>query len=88
MPDPKYMPMDDPRRFENQIDRPSPSQRQLNFPMLPYSGRRMRPPDDSDEASQRMKNTAPKFAGGGMVKAGSPKVSAPCRDTKTLKCYK
>ena len=24
---------------------------------------------------------------GGMVKHGSPSVSAPCKDTKTLKCY-
>jgi hypothetical protein len=26
------------------------------------------------------------FSRGGMVKHGSPKVSAPCRDTKTVKC--
>jgi hypothetical protein len=29
----------------------------------------------------------PKYNTGGMVKAGSPKVTAPCADTKTLKCY-
>lgn len=26
------------------------------------------------------------YSKGGMVKAGSPKVSAPCGDTKTIKC--
>jgi hypothetical protein len=28
------------------------------------------------------------YAKGGMVKHGSPKVSAPCGDSKTVKCYK
>jgi len=27
------------------------------------------------------------YARGGMVKAGSPKVTAPCSDTKTIRCW-
>jgi hypothetical protein len=32
-------------------------------------------------------SAAPSYKKGGMVKAGSPKLSAPCGDTKTIKCY-
>lgn len=32
------------------------------------------------------KKAMPSFNCGGMVKAGSPAVTAPCRDSKTVKC--
>lgn len=36
--------------------------------------------------SSMKSNRSPSYSKGGMVKLGSPKVSAPCRDSKTLSC--
>jgi hypothetical protein len=44
--------------------------------------------DVDDYTAERGMNTrAGSYNKGGMVKVGSPKVSAPCKDTKTIKCY-
>jgi hypothetical protein len=48
--------------------------------------------DSINDASEKAKQYTPSYAKGGIVgpnrlKWGSPKVSAPCKDTKTIKCY-
>jgi len=45
------------------------------------------PTDTNLGGGSRMIGRAPTYNKGGMVKLGSPKVSAPCADTKTIKCY-
>jgi hypothetical protein len=42
--------------------------------------------DENLRANQKQRKGQLGYSRGGMVKAGSPKVSAPCRDTKTIKC--
>jgi hypothetical protein len=45
------------------------------------------PQDTNLGGGSRMIGRAPTYKKGGAVKLGSPAVSAPCKDTKTIKCY-
>jgi len=49
--------------------------------------REISPSDVNLGGGSRMIGRTPTYNRGGAVKLGSPKVSAPCKDTKTIKCY-